>query len=263
MKVKILFFPLAIAITLMVAIFYIQPEIQSAMGARASVMEKETRLSDIEQKVRNVGLLGSDIDGNKESENLVLKYLPVVQDDDRVVDALNFLSAQSGLSLSSVKMEKVAETAVKTEAAETTSKNALFATGDGAAAVKPAAIVAMPKTVKVTAEMTGSYESIRDVVGKISKMDRFQNFAIVKVGRAASVAGSQGQEATPTDTLKASLEIHFLYLSKVRTTGNLDLPIFSQSKIDLKAAQSLRQYVSSPVPSMEMGAIGKGNPFSR
>lgn len=260
MKVKILFFPLAIAITLMVAIFYIQPEIQSAMGARASVMEKETRLSDIEQKVRNIGLLGSDLDGNKENESLIMKYLPVVQDDDRVVDALNFLSAQSGLTLSSVKMDKVAETAVKTEAVETTSKSALFATGDSTAAVKPAQIIAMPKTIKVTAEVTGSYEGIRDIVGKISKMDRFQNFAAVKVGRAGT---SGQQEAAPSDALKASLEINFAYLPKVRTTGNLDLPIFLQSKVDLKAVQSLRQYISSPVPFMEMGATGKGNPFSR
>ncbi|MDD5084246.1 MAG: hypothetical protein PHT88_04970 [Candidatus Moranbacteria bacterium] len=269
MNVKILFFPLSVTIALAMSVFYIKPEFDTAMTNRGALAEKESLASDIEQKIQNVHELESNLDTNGESETAVDRYLPNTRDDDRIVDSINFLASQAGLALTSLKIERAIEpqadlSSVPEEAASGSA--ALFASNPDISAVRQAPVVAAtPKVLVVSMAAIGSYESIRDAVGKISHMDRFQNFAVVSIDLPTAAAQATDGEgaAASSDTLNATMSIRFTYLPKVNAKGNFNSPILAESAFDFGAVQKLKQYTSTTVPSIEVGTAGVSNPFLR
>lgn len=269
MNVKMLFFPLSITVALAVFVFYVKPEIDTTMGDRSALAVKESFATDVTKKIQNVQALESSLDTNKESEDAVLHYFPATRDDDRIVDGINFLVAQAGLSLASVKIEKVAnlrESDVVVDAP--VGSNVIFATASDIAAVTAAPIVPIvPSVLSAKVVAIGSYEGIRDAVAKLSHMDRFQDFASVDIARvvADSEQSSTDQPVTPSNTLSATFEMNFTYLPKVNVKGNFNRPILSQATFSssFDVIQKLKQYTSTSVPSIEIGTTGAVNPFLR
>lgn len=266
MNVKTLFFPLSVTVAFFVAILFVQPEIKTVMADRSMLVEKRNLVMSIDRKARNAQALENDLNAHKENEDAVLHYLPNTRDDDRVVDAVNFLSSQSGLALSSVKIEKSAESVRAEDAnASASSSSVILSSGNGAsegASLIPAAVA--PKELLVTAKAVGSYESIRDVIGKLSHMDRFQDFTSVVVTHAVpSAQSADGQPNNTSNELSVSLKMKFSYLPKAGMKGSFNLPILDRSQFDFGTADRLKQYTSAPVPSMEAGAAGTNNPFLR
>ncbi len=239
MNVKILFFPLSITIALLVSVFYVKPEIATVMADHAIWTEKQNIDENVAQKTQNAIDLGKDLDVNKENEAMVQRYLPDMRDDDRIIDSINFFATQSGVTLASMKIDKVAEPA---------------------AGSVPASDQAMPapKALSVTVTAVGTYEGIRDTVARLSHMDRFQDFSTVSLDRATE-AQSLGQ----SNVLVGTLAMNFTYLPKVSAQGNPSLPILSSNSFDFGVVQKLKQYVSATVPPMESSASGSGNPFLR
>lgn len=265
MNVKLLLFPLSITIAIAVLIFYAKPELDIALSNRASMAEKADFAQKIDTKIQNVQTLDASLNANKDNVDTVMHYFPNTRDDERIVDGVNFSAAQSGLVLTSVKLDKVADPTV---AATPVAKEALgagptiFTSNADIAIINQTPVVpAVPKSVSVVVLATGSYESIRDTVGRISHMDRFQNFSIVSINRsmAQQIAGSK----TPAGALETSLTINFTYLPKAKAKGNFNNPILDQSKYDFATVTKLKQYISAPIPSIEVGAAGVSNPFLR
>ncbi len=271
MNVKLLFFPLSITIAIAVFVFYVKPEVDVVMTNRSTLVEKGDFSTSIKQKIQNIGSLESDLNANKENESLVMRYLPSMRDDDRVVDGINFLASQSGLLLTSVKIEKVA---TETQAAASAGPEVGLASGSGIvplvgggvdiAAVKSEAIVpSVPKLMKVSVTMVGTYESIRDVATKISHTDHFQNFSMLSIERSSSTADASSDQPSNPNILNASMSVNYAYLPQTKAKGNYNRPILDQTAFDYGSVQRLKQYMSAPVPNMEIGASGTSNPFLR
>jgi hypothetical protein len=265
MSVKILFFPLSIIIAFALSVFYIQPEFDSMMIKRIALQDKQTLAESMGQKIQNMHSLESNLNANKDSETAVLRYLPNTRDDERIVDGINFLAMQSGLLPISIKIDKAKEVEVVAETPATDQKNPFAAdstNGVDAGLISNApALIITPKILEVSLTAIGSYESIRDTVGKIAHSDRFQNFTLVGVNR--SVATAQLAEKQDNTTLNASLKMSFLYFPKAKAAGNYNHTALNQKSFDFGIAQKLKQYTSSPIPSIEVGAAGIANPFLR
>jgi hypothetical protein len=270
MNVKLLFFPLAITFSLAMAVFYTKPEFDTAMSDRKALSKKETFVTTVKQKIQNVRDLENNLNANKDNENTVLRYLPSTRDDDRIVDGVNFLASQSGLALTSVKIEKppvelqpAAPTTIDAEAAM--GSDVLFAKKADIAAVDQTPIIPIvPKVLSVTVAGMGSYESIRDVIIKLSHTDRFQDFAAVNIDRVKSGATVVNNQSTgSSNVLSALFTMNFTYFPKVNARGNFNRPILAQNKFDFSVVQKLKQYTSTPVPAIEVGSTGSANPFTK
>lgn len=265
MNVKLLLFPLSVTIAIAVLIFYAKPELDIALSNRAAMAEKADFAKTIDTKIQNVQTLDASLNANKDNVDTVMHYFPNTRDDERIVDGVNFSAAQSGLVLTSVKIDKIADPTI---AATPVSKEALGAgptifTGnaDIATITQKPVVLAVPKSVSVVVAATGSYESIRDTVGRISHMDRFQNFTIVNINR--SVAQQALGSKAPIGALDALFTINFTYLPKVKAQGNFNNSALNQSTYDFSTVASLKRYISAPIPAIEVGASGMDNPFLR
>jgi Tfp pilus assembly protein PilO len=258
MKVKLLFFPLSLTIALALGIWSIQPEIERSMSLREEIEAQHKKLDDINQKLKNAKTLEGELDAHSDMEQLALRYLPNVQDDERMMDSLSFLAVQSGVSLVDVKLTRNAQTAAKEVESEPTTASAVVGSGSAAAApvVAPKAIL---KTVDAQATLKGGYENIRDFVSRINKTDRFQDFLEVEISRDSQT----GNEEVSSDVLTASIGVRFSYFPQSRSASEAETNLFAQAALDFKPIQTLQGFISSPVPSLEIGAAGKNNPFLR
>ena len=262
MNVKILFFPLAITITLFLSIFYIKPEIDAAL-ANNDIIEAKTKIADTaKMKASNVQTLESSLNGNKQAEALVLKYLPVTQEDDRIVDSVSFLTSQSGVILDSIKLAKATEVAPIEVIPETASSasteslmNASAVAGDGTE-LEVKEVAAKSKEIVVDFSVRGSYEGIKDMINKLSKMDRFQNFSSINIERVQSAEASAGD-------LEATIAMSVSYLPKVKSQGKFNRDILDKTTFSFDTVKVLQNQISSAVPAIEVGAAGASNPFVR
>lgn len=258
MNVKILFFPLSITIALAMAVFYTKPEIDTVMTQRSVLAEKEQFAAEVSQKIQNAHDLETSLNADKEDETAVFRYLPKTRDDERILDGVNFLVSQSGLALDSVKIDKLASVdadAPVVSGEEAQGSAVIFANSgaDTSAVSQAPMVVAKPKVLGVTVSAVGSYENIRDAVAKLSHMDRFQNFTNVSIDKSG----------TSSDVLNASFTVNFTYLPTVNAQGSFNHPALTQNTFDFGVVQKLKQYTTSAVPSVEVGASGASNPFLR
>jgi Tfp pilus assembly protein PilO len=258
MNLKTLFFPLSVVICLAVAVWYIQPEISTVLQLRDEAAASQAKLDEVVQKVRNVGSLNQDLDAHADQEKMVLRYLPNAQDDERVVDTLNFLASQAGVSLGDVKLEKGAAPVAdqSAETAGSASADVLFSQGQGDGSV-PVAPKPSLKTVDATVKLQGGYENIKDFITKLYHVDRFQDVGSVKISQEK--AGEN--ENSSGNVLTAEMKVTFSYFPKGRVSA--DGTVFSQSNMNFSTADKLRQLISAAVPQLEVGSAGKSNPFVR
>jgi Tfp pilus assembly protein PilO len=270
MNVKLFFFPLAIIIALAMGMFFIQPEFVKIQQNRNDSAKKEAEFATIDQKVQNAQLLATDLDNHKSGEDLVMRYLPEARYDDRIVDAINFLVSQTGLSLVSIKINPITDI-VRDTASETASvSNGLLVAGNSDTGIAlPVSLVSKPKNIAVTTSVIGSYENIRNLAGLLTHMDRFQNFMSLDISKlpverkTEAEMNNANSVATPS-ILTATLTMNFAYIPKIKVQGTTDIPVLNQVQFDFSSVDKLRQFTSAgTIPSMEVGSAGASNPFLR
>jgi Tfp pilus assembly protein PilO len=264
MKVKLLFFPLTITACLALAVWYIQPAFSEASALIQEVDGQEKKLEGVRMKVRNVQSLENDLNANVDSERLVSRYLPDAQDDERIIDTLNYLASQSGVAFADVKLEQASVPAAPAQdegvGAPSVSGEALLNSDDGsvpAALAKPSL-----RQLKAAVSVQGEYGNIKDFVSKVYRTDRFQDFSAVEISRES--AKGEGSEEVSGNVLHATFDIVFSYLPKRGVlASDSENALFSSASVDFAPARQLQQFVSAPVPQLEVGSAGRANPFVR
>lgn len=259
MKLKILFFPLSFVIGLAVALLYVKPGIDQIMISRDQVSQKQKVVEDMTQKVNNAGSLTKDLDTHGDSEKLILRYLPKDRGYDRIVDSINFLSSQSGTALMALQIDKKTAEPVEQPVEEiATPSSALFHSGADASVAAPTEKAPSVQTIKATMSVVGGYENIKSLLGKLLRSDNFQNFSSVKIEVSKESGENEGGNAA--NALQADIEVQFAYFP-YRATAVSNSNLFSSSTFDFTTAEKLKSFISSPVPDLQMGAMGKENPF--
>jgi hypothetical protein len=270
MNVKVLLFPLSVTVSVALGIWYIKPEIDTIMRSR-SVLDEKLALADmVDQKVENAHRLASDLETHQTDVAALEHYYPFERDDDRVVDAVNFLSEQSGLALVSVKIDKSADVSaisVTEDEASSASADVLFGDGNTNESTAPErrtpVINARPKSLDVSVSAVGSYENVRDTVAKLSHMDRFGDIVAVEVTKEAATSSGGALASIDTNLLSLSLKLKVSLLPKVTTKDNVFLPLLDHDRFAFDFSDTLRAHISSPIPTMTPGLAGVSNPFIR
>ena len=76
MRLKLLFFPLSVAISLLILIVYAWPELGKLRSGMKSLDENKKVLATAIQKNKNIENIKNELDQNQDKEAFVKSYLP-------------------------------------------------------------------------------------------------------------------------------------------------------------------------------------------
>ncbi len=280
MSLKILFVPFSLILVLVLLIGYVKPDYDALLEKQVVVDAAQQQLNQMETRLGNIQSISSDfasassdaLGGKNADEVLVDSYVPESVDQERVVDTFNYLAGQSGISLSSVTIEKPAIVAVAAQEAEMSSQAVLLGGAGTAVTGVPLdqtmalrATYPGPKSYQATFAFSTDYASFLTFFNRIYRMNRENEVKSFSLKKDAEKTDEKGGPVE-SDALSGSLVVSFMYYPGLSTSGiqNVEaLPIFNAGKLDTKAVEAIRQKMESDeVPSLTVGDFSaRENPF--
>ncbi|MFZ1720847.1 MAG: hypothetical protein WAU28_05920 [Candidatus Moraniibacteriota bacterium] len=280
MSLKVLFIPFSLILVLVLSIGYIKPDYDAFLVKGMSVDAAQQQLNQMEQRLGNIKAISGDfasasteaLGGKNADEVLVDQYVPEVVDQERVVDAFNYLAGQSGILVSSITLEKPPVTAIAPKE-EAMSSQAILIGGAGTAnagvpldqMITLKATYPEPKVYQATVALSTDYASFLDLFSRIYHMNRENEVKSFSLKKDAETKDDKGNPL-PSDTLSGSLVVSFMYYPGLSTTSmqNIEaLPIFNTAKLDTKAIDAIRmKTVSEVLPPLTVSSFSaRENPF--
>lgn len=244
MRLKIFLTPLAFLVAVVVSIWYIWPAAMNIQLKMDEVKISQENLNTTLEKKNNVAILADSLDKNKDKEEFILKFIPSSKDEEKIVNGLNYLASDSGVSLFNVSMkdDKVSEKPVASDL--TTPEQSR-----DASSTMPAIKFAL-----VNIAISGKYENIKIFLSQLHKME------IINKINSLSILKATGDD-TGGDILTANLEIKFGYMPYINQAGNNLSAVFSKSNFNFDSYSKINELVSQKIPVLDAGQKGKANPF--
>jgi len=273
MRLRLLFFPLMLAISVAIVLLAIVPQWEKIKTGRVELATKQKNLSDITTKQENIGKLESYIKTNSADVEFVKAYLPEARNEERIIDGVNYLATNSGMALGNVDVEKVKS--ALPEVQEGTGVNVPVmgsASTEQGVETDPAA-VAPPKPqvqlTKATINASGNYDAVMVFLTNLHKMEFFNNIESVAISTnkkeentqetQAETAESQGSQIL---TVEIIMNFGFLPKASMPAGSGYANSLFLRSAFDTSAVNELKEFVSQKIPALEVAGGGKANPFA-
>lgn len=241
MRLKVLIVPTFLALTLILIIGYIKPDINEIFTKRTDIATQNELLSKVSSTIEHTASLNSSLDREKKSEDFLLQYLPATLTEDQTVNDVSYLASQAGLVVSEMDLKKATEVATVNIAP------------DGS--VIESSSTSDIKTFQFAGSVLGSYENIKKFFGQVTHMNRFQKVQLFSIQK-----NEQAGATSNTTDLKGTFVIDFGYLPNKPVASALDIPIFRSTELNFSDVATLQEKTTS-VPPLEMENSGKPNPF--
>jgi hypothetical protein len=281
MSLKILFVPLSLISVLVLLIGYMKPDYDDFIlrqatyeSSRQQFDQMNTRLGNITSVVNEFSAQFSDaLGGKNEEEALVDQYVPESIDQDRVVDAINYLATQSGVLISSIAIEKPAVKTVAAQSEQVASSQAILLNGAGSAvAGSPTdtmasfqAVYPDPNMYQATINMSGDYAAFSRFFDAVYRMNRENEVKVFSLKKSPEKKDDAGNAAKNL-TLEGSLVVSFMFypgLSNDSIKNVEALKVFNAAKLDTKIFDSLKAKMGTgDLPELTVGDVpARENPF--
>ena len=276
MRLRLLFFPLMLIISVAIVLLAIVPQWEKIKTGRTELATKQKNLSDITTKQENIGKLESYIKTNSADVEFVKAYLPLVRNEERIIDGVNYLATNSGMALGNVDVEKV-----KSALPEMQEGTGLDVPVMGSASVEqgvdptqtdPAAVVPSKPRVqltKATINASGNYDAVMVFLTNLYKMEFFNNIESVDIStnkKDETAQTEQAETAEPqgSEILSAEIVMNFGFLQAVSVPAESGYAnsLFLKSAYDTSAVSELKEFISKKIPALEVSGGGKANPFA-
>lgn len=253
MHLKVLLVPSLVIMTLVLAIGFIRPALADLGTKQAEFEAVAARLEAARIAAGNIDALGASLDSRSDAEVFVKQYLPEKMDQDRPMDALNFLASQSGVTLSNMEFTDVKR--VEAVPVDMTIDPAVAA--EAAAFAEP-----IPETYVVSATVRGSYENIKTFFTRASRMDRLHDVSSFSIEvDEARVQTPDGPAIDPASDLIGTFTANFPYFAGRPAIAVVSAPLFQQAEIDFAPITAAIEKSSEAIPSLERPQSGRSNPF--
>lgn len=255
MNLKLLLFPTLLVLAVFLGVVYIKPDIESILVKREEEEAKREALRSAENIESNIRSLSQSLNGKKEVETLVNRYLPSTIDQERSLDVVNFLAQQTGVAVNGIAMKENRETQTVVVVSET-------GEADPSQAASTERGLESPKSYQATIEVMGTYQNLRAFLDRLYHTDRMRavnNLVMRKPGDSERFQAEQ--EIIPADFLFANIEIDFFYAASVSGGNALVQPIFQKDTMDFSSINRLVDFVNSPVGDLAPANYGRVNPF--
>lgn len=258
MRLKIFFAPLVFLIAGVIAIWYVWPTILEIQTRSLELSASKDKLNSTLERKDNLETLKGILDRNKEKEDFILSYLPSARNEEKIVDGLNYLATDSGLSLINIAVEEERLPLIQDELGNTYDPNNTASLPEGT--VIP---VVAPQTrfLIVKANTSGKYENVKMFLNQVYRMEMLNKVNSLEVKKVAIGGAPVEGEQAASDTLTATVEIKFGYLPSIHEEGESLSPVFSSKEINFSQYQRLKDFVTEKIPDLDEGQKGKSNPF--
>ncbi|MFA6974158.1 MAG: hypothetical protein WC238_05500 [Parcubacteria group bacterium] len=266
MKIKILAAPVLIVLIVIMAIWVISPAYRDFRAKKAELEKAQTKLTAIQEKNSRAAQLGQSLATKTDQKTALLRYIPEQQKEEDVIANLNALAGTAGLSVYNISIGNVEKRNAAADTAAQPSGNFLLPpvieTADlGDMVVAPAKPEA--RNFKVTLGVAGSYGKIKDLLGKIAALQRFNSIASLKIAKAQaqSVAEGTSADSGTSDNLQADISLNFNFIDKSDAIVNLDNEIFAGVNFDMTVIDNIKSQMTTVVNSLTAVTSGVQNPF--
>lgn len=281
MSLKILFIPFSFIAVLVLLIGYMKPDYDVFLAKQATYHIAEQQLTQMNTRLGNITSVVNDfssqfsdeLGGKNEQEVLVDQYVPESVDQDRIVDAFNYLASQSGVLISSIAIEKPVVKAVVAPQEQAMSSQAIILNGAGTAttgsstegAVSLNAIYPDPNMYQATLDMTSEYASFSNFVNLIYRMNRENEIKSFSLKKDTEKKDDKGNPVE-SGSLKGSLVVSFMYYPGLTNESiqNVEaLPIFNVGKLGTRTFDHIKAKTESySLPELTVGeTVERANPF--
>jgi len=260
MSLKIIFFPVALVIAIVVSIWFIKPEIGIINQNKAVLNAKNSALDNVKAKQQNIGSLVNDLNNNKEKEDIVVSYIAKERHEEDVLNKIYDLANQSRVAILNLALSESRDnnlssnSSVQSHAPSVSERE--YLPGDFSEDMTQNIQL---KNISVSIEIMGEYEKIKDFLKNLYLIDRINNNKALSISTASSV-DEEGNEAASNDNLVASIEAEFGYFPIGAVNKNSNLEVFSKPKFDFSPADKLIKIINK-TSDVEAGVTGKNNPF--
>ncbi|MFH0969464.1 MAG: type 4a pilus biogenesis protein PilO [Patescibacteria group bacterium] len=260
MRLKIFFMPLAILVAIVMSIWYIWPVAKEIMEKRANLGKVKENLNSILEKKQNLESLKASLDKNKDKEDFILNYLPVSRNESRIVNGINYIATNSGLSLISLAISEVKALENSSNVPVNTSPvSAELLINAGSSEIGETPQNPKPETrfSEVKTVVSGKYESIKMFLDQLYSMEMLNKISIINISKGIN----EGENQSGSDILVATINIEFGYMPAVHEENGSSLPVFAKNNFDFSAYSKLNESIKKIVPVLDEGQKGKSNPF--
>lgn len=264
MSLKILFFPFALVMTLVVILAYIKPTVATILVMRTEMETLSSNLDQVKNRSGNIKAVIASFRNEENAAKAMEAYFPDTLDQDHVIDSFNFLSRQSGVSLTSITLSKesVQPTSVATE--EQATSSVVFAAGTATDGTTDQTLLVpeYPSPVKYSAKVsvTGTYVGIQNFMESVYGIDRESVINSFVIKKKVEEKSDGKKSESNVDILTADMDIAFRYYTAPMTVRNAYLlDIFGKTSMDFSVFDAIRS--KTDLPEIEKTTNGRENPF--
>lgn len=274
MRLKFLFFPIIIIISLSIFIGYIWPEIANLRVANEEKIQHNKDLEAIRVKQAAIKKIGDQINGDSEGEAVINSYLPSSKVEERILTGINYLATDSGVSLVNIslsgdgsKSTNNSEDAALVAAASPLSAAITSGGTAGAIGADKSKTKSDVKTTQASISVSGDYDKIRLFLDQVQKMSLLNSVKSITITsqpaseKAASTSTEGATEAAPSNSLSLDMVVDFGWMSPVQIDSQKVANF--KSGLDNTTIAVVKKYVSQKTPTVDRfgDRDGKRNPF--
>jgi tetratricopeptide (TPR) repeat protein len=249
MRLKILIFPVAIILSIVLFINLVWPEYETMSTNQEDLERAEKRYEHAIEKQQNINALTQDLSANAQYEKVVYQYLPYLSEEENIINLLNVIVNNADVEVNG--MSVTPHKANKTNSG---------ASGGAASAVGVLSEDALLKQSKLDMQ---SLQVMISALGDYGKMVRFLDgaYKIDRQNLVFSLDITKPQEEDQ-NLLQLELALNYGYAPKASISEGETSNIFTQSSFDFSVVQ---QHLEDVMQHAEItgSAQGRPNPFEQ
>ncbi len=273
MRLKFLFFPIMLIISVSIFIGYIWPEISHVRSINEEKMANEKILEQIKEKQRDIESVGQRIASDNSGQALVKRYLPVGKTEEQIISNINYLATDAGVSLVDISLSDSMQHASVGEK----NANVASAIASNINAIKTGELSSIESENKSTLKdengmrfleakisISGDYQKAKLFLDQVQHVSLYNEIKSLTIAGPRKVADAAVDVATPIDDGSVSMEVilEFGYM-KFFSLSNQRVSKF-KPELDIETMEALKSYISTRSASGGIdneGSKGKANPF--
>ncbi|HPN96231.1 MAG TPA: type 4a pilus biogenesis protein PilO [Candidatus Moranbacteria bacterium] len=254
MKLKILLPPLLIVGIIIVAIWMVYPAYTNGADGfkekRAELKAEEEKLTNVENKIENVKKLSAQLSSITDKKEEIVSYIPETIKEEQIIDNVNFIAGEEGLSVKNISVVQPKAKAVDTEMTD----EELEASGLEVPAIKkPEATL-----FDVEVSMVGNYDKIKNFLDKVHRFHRFKRFDTIEIKKYASE-----KEGDTVSGLQLDAVLSFNFYKKSNKPADMEDPVFANGNFSgLQIVDDIKNKKNISMLKMEAEQAGRVDPFS-
>ncbi len=268
MRLKILFFPLALLVVVVASIWYVYPAYKESMAKRSVLESRQKQLASLSERVTRINDLAATLDASPVARDFLFRYVPFVPDEEHIINAIDDAAKRAAVNLITVDVlrggsdayfstdgdDDLRQQGAASQAAGARQDNLIAVDAAAGAPLLPIRRPAV-RELRTNIVASGTYDNLKKFLAFIGTIDRLYGVVSAEIDRGDDTAAG---EATG-ETLMLQSTVAFAYMGHTKIPRNADGALYAQD-LDLDAVNTIRAATVAP-PALSTDVVARQNPF--